>query len=62
MDTHAHLGAFCLFGGVSLVNKEFKKAETIAAMKESEQIKQNPEQYKRYASFAEALKEVQDNA
>lgn len=44
------------------IRKEVPNADTIAAMKESEEISRHPEQYKRYSSFAEALKEVQEDA
>lgn len=44
------------------VCREIPNADTIAAMKEAEEIKRHPERYKRYSSFAEILKEVESDA
>lgn len=44
------------------ISREVPNSDTIAAMKEAEVIKTHPELYKRYSSFSELLKEVEDNA
>lgn len=46
------------------VQREVPNADTLAAMKEAEEIRLHPERYKRYASFAELLRdaEAEDNA
>lgn len=44
------------------VYREIPNADTIAAMKEVEEIKRYPENYKRYHSFNDALKEVLSDA
>ncbi len=44
------------------VYREVPNADTIAAMKEVEEIKRHPENYKRYHSFNDALKEVLSDA
>lgn len=44
------------------VYREVPNADTIAAMKEVEEIKRHPEKYKRYHSFNDALKEVLPDA
>ena len=44
------------------VQREVPNSDTIAAMKEAEEIKRHPENYKRYSSFSEVLKEVQGDA
>ena len=41
---------------------EIPNADTIAAIKEAEDFKAHPEKYKRYSSFAELLKEVEEDA
>lgn len=44
------------------ISREIPNADTIAAMKESEEMKKHPEMYKRYSSFSELLKEVEEDA
>lgn len=44
------------------ISREVPNADTIAAMKEVEEMSKNPEKYKRYSSFAELLKEVEADA
>ena len=44
------------------ISREVPNADTIAAMKEAEEIKKHPESYKRYSSFSELLNEVENNA
>ena len=44
------------------VQREVPNADTVAAMKEAEEIKRHPENSERYSSFSEALKEVQSDA
>ena len=44
------------------ISREIPNADTIAAMKELEEMKKHPEMYKRYSSFSELLKEVEDDA
>ena len=44
------------------IRREIPNAETIAAMKEAEEMAQNPGAYKRYSSFAELLQEVEADA
>ena len=44
------------------IMRETPNVDTIAAMREAEEIKRHPENYKRYSSFSDALKEVQDEA
>lgn len=41
---------------------EIPNADTIAAIREAEDFKAHPENYKRYSSFAELLKEVEEDA
>lgn len=41
------------------IQREVPNADTVAAMKEAEEMVKNPEKYKRYASFAELLKDVE---
>ena len=43
------------------VQREVPNADTVAAMKEAEEIKRHPENSERYSSFSEALKEVQSD-
>ncbi|MCD7847934.1 MAG: type II toxin-antitoxin system RelB/DinJ family antitoxin [Oscillospiraceae bacterium] len=45
-----------------VIQKEVPNADTIAAMRESEEISKHPEQYKRYHSFSELLEEVTPDA
>ena len=40
------------------IQRDVPNADTIAAMKEAEEMEKNPESYKRYDSFSDALKEV----
>lgn len=40
------------------VSREVPNAETIAAMKEGEEMRKHPERYKRYQSFDEALADI----
>lgn len=40
------------------IQRDVPNADTIAAMKEAEEMAKNPESYKRYDSFSDALKEV----
>lgn len=44
------------------VCREIPNADTIAAMKEADEMDKHPEQYKRYSSFAEILEEVISDA
>ena len=44
------------------ISREVPNADTIAAMKELEEMKKHPEMYKRYSSFSELLKEVETDA
>ena len=44
------------------ISREVPNADTIAAMKEAEEMKKHPEAYKRYSSFSELLNEVENNA
>lgn len=44
------------------VCREIPNADTIAAMKEADEMEKHPEQYKRYSSFAEILDEVISDA
>ena len=45
-----------------LIVRDDPNADTIAAMNEYSAIKANPERYKRYTSFKEAMKEVLEDA
>ena len=40
------------------IQRDVPNADTIAAMKELEEMEKNPESYKRYDSFSDVLKEV----
>ena len=40
------------------IQRDVPNADTIAAMKEAEEMAKNPESYKRYDSFSDALREV----
>ena len=44
------------------ISREAPNADTIAAMREVEEMKKHPELYKRYSSFSELLKEVEADA
>ena len=44
------------------IQREIPNADTIAAMKEAEEMRKRPEQYKRYSSFSELQKEIEDHA
>ena len=41
---------------------DLPNADTIAAMKEAEEMRKRPETYKRYSSFSELLEEIEDHA
>lgn len=41
-------------------NEDIPNADTIAAMKEADEMDKHPEQYKRYSSFDEILKEIEN--
>ncbi|MDO5044675.1 MAG: hypothetical protein Q4E22_05220 [Coriobacteriia bacterium] len=40
------------------ITRDVTNAETMAALKEYEEMKAHPENYKRYSNFDEALKDV----
>lgn len=44
------------------IQRDVPNADTISAMKESEEMEKNPEKYKRYHSFSELLSEVAADA
>ena len=44
------------------IQRDVPNADTIAAMKELEEMEKNPESYKRYDSFSDVQKEVLDDA
>lgn len=44
------------------IQREVPNADTIAAMREVEEMKKHPEAYKSYSSFSELLDEVLNNA
>ena len=44
------------------VSRDVPNAETLAAFEEFEAIKNNPNEYKRYNSFADAMKDVLGDA
>lgn len=44
------------------ISREIPNADTVAAMKEAEEMKKHPELYKKYSSFSELLKEVESDA
>ena len=44
------------------IQRDVLNADTIAAMKELEEMEKNPESYKRYDSFSDVLKEVLEDA
>lgn len=41
---------------------DLPNADTIAAMKEAEEMRKRPETYKRYSSFSELLEEIEVHA
>lgn len=44
------------------IQREIPNADTVVAMKEAEEIKRHPENYRRYSSFDELLNEVRSDA
>ena len=44
------------------IQRDVPNADTIAAMKELEEMEKNPESYKRYDSFSDVLKEGLEDA
>lgn len=40
------------------ITREVPNAETLAALREYEEMKANPQRYKRYSSFKEALEDI----
>ena len=44
------------------IQREVPNADTIAAMKEAEEMEKNPSSYKRYSSFSDLLREVEADA
>lgn len=44
------------------ISRDVPNADTIAAMKEAEEFRKHPENYKKYSSFSELLKEVETDA
>lgn len=44
------------------IQREVPNADTIAAMKEAEEMAKNPSSYKRYSSFSDLLREVEADA
>ena len=50
------------YDGIPFEVKRIPNAETRAALAEYEQMKQNPEKYKRYQSFRDAMDEVLSDA
>lgn len=44
------------------IQREVPNADTIAAMKEAEEMSGHPEHYKRYRSFSELVQEVEADA
>lgn len=50
-------------GGIPFsITREVPNKATLEAMKEIDEMREHPEQYKRYSSFSELLKEVEDDA
>lgn len=43
------------------IQREVPNADTVAAMREAEDILKNPDGYKRYSSFSELLREVEQD-
>lgn len=44
------------------IQREVPNADTVAAMKEAEEMAKNPSAYKRYSSFYDLLREVEADA
>ena len=44
------------------IQREVPNADTVAAMKEAEEMAKNPSDYKRYSSFSDLLREVEADA
>ncbi len=44
------------------IQREIPNADTVAAMKEAEEMEKAPENYKKYSSFSELLREVEEDA
>lgn len=44
------------------ISREVPNADTVAAMKEAEEMEKNPSDYKRYSSFSDLLREVEVDA
>lgn len=44
------------------IQREVPNADTVAAMKEAEEMAKNPSAYKRYGSFSDLLREVEADA
>ena len=44
------------------IQREVPNADTIAAMKEAEEMAKHPSDYKRYSSFSDLLREVEADA
>lgn len=44
------------------IQREVPNADTVAAMKEAEEMAKNPSAYKRYSSFSDLLQEVEADA
>ena len=44
------------------IQREVPNADTVAAMKEAEEMAKNPSAYKRYSSFSDLLREVEADA
>ncbi|MGN0164094.1 MAG: type II toxin-antitoxin system RelB/DinJ family antitoxin [Candidatus Ornithomonoglobus sp.] len=44
------------------ITRDIPNSDTIAAMKEAEEMEKHPEKYKRYSSFSELLDEVSVDA
>lgn len=44
------------------IQREVPNADTVAAMKEAEEMAKNPSAYKRYSSFSDLLREVETDA
>lgn len=45
-----------------MIRREVPNADTVAAMKEAEEMERDPAAYKRYHSFSELLREVEADA
>jgi len=45
-----------------VIQREVPNSDTVAAMKEAEEMDRNPESYKKYGSFSELLREVEADA